>query len=40
MRERLDVTEQKPNEEAIAALDNAVVALITNDKKNFDFYKN
>jgi predicted nucleotidyltransferase len=40
MRERLDVSKQKPNEEAIAALDNAVVALITNDKKNFDFYKN
>ena len=40
MRERLDATEQKPNEEAIAALDNAIVALITNDKKNFDFYKN
>jgi predicted nucleotidyltransferase len=40
MRERLDASEQKPNEEAIAALDNAVVALITNDKKNFDFYKN
>jgi predicted nucleotidyltransferase len=40
MRERLDASEQKPNEEAVAALDNAVVALITNDKKNFDFYKN
>lgn len=40
MKERLDVSEQKLNEEAIAVLDNAVVALITNDKKNFDFYKN
>jgi predicted nucleotidyltransferase len=40
MRERLDISEQKPNEKAITSLDEAVVALITNDKKNFDFYKN